>query len=180
MRVEKEVLHLNGLGFDRHGVDQIVNYLSMSGPFENTPASRRDNMRAIRSRGNSSTEARLRGAVVRSGIRGWILHSKEVFGVPDFYFRDGRVAIFVDGCFWHGCPRCGHVPKTNADYWAGKIKRNRARDKAVNEALTGGAFSVVRFWECEIRTALSACVDRIATQIASKRRQMKSRTKTLR
>src|ERR1035438_7375864 len=115
MRVEKEILHFNGLKYDRHGVATIVNYLSMSWAFLNTSASRRDNMRAIRSRGNRSTEVRLRGAVVRRGIRGWTLHPKEVFGVPDFFFKNCRVAIFVDGCFWHGCPRCGHVPKTNAD-----------------------------------------------------------------
>ena len=148
----------------------------MPRPFAQTPASRRDNMRAVRSRGNRSTEVRLRAAMVRRAIRGWTLHPREVFGVPDFFFKDCRVAIFVDGCFWHGCPRCGHVPKTNADYWAGKIGRNRARDKAVTEALTASAFSVVRFWECEIRTALPACVDRIAAEIASKRRQVKART----
>lgn len=152
----------------------------MFGAFANTSASRRDNMRAIRSRGNSSTEGRLRGAVAERGIRGWTLHPKEVFGVPDFFFKDCRVAIFVDGCFWHGCPRCGHIPKTNADYWVGKIERNKARDRAVNEALTGSAFSVLRFWECQIRTVLPACVDRIATEIASKRRQMRSRAKTSR
>jgi DNA mismatch endonuclease (patch repair protein) len=152
----------------------------MSGAFANTPASRRDNMRAVRSRGNRSTEGRLRAAVVGRGIRGWTLHPKDVFGVPDFFFKDCKVAVFVDGCFWHGCPRCGHVPKTNADYWARKIERNRARDEAVNEALAGSAFRVVRFWECEIRTALQACVDRIATEIASKRRQMKSRTRVSR
>jgi len=137
-------------------------------------------MRAVRSRGNRSTEVRLRGAVVRSGIRGWTLHSKEVFGTPDFCFEDCRVAIFVDGCFWHGCPRCGHVPKTNVDYWVKKIERNKARDDAVNEVLAARAFSVVRFWECEIRTVLPACVDRIAAVVTSKRAQMKSRMKTSR
>ena len=150
----------------------------MPAAFANTPASRRDNMRAIRSRGNRSTETRLRGAMVRAGIRGWTLHPKEVFGVPDFFFKDRRVTVFVDGCFWHGCPRCGHVPKTNAPYWKTKIKRNKARDKAVNETLAGSDFSVVRFWECEIRSALYACVDRITTEIASKHRQMKGGTKT--
>ena len=165
------------MGFDRHGIATIVYYWSMSRPFAHTPNSRRNNMRAIRSCGNRSTEGRLRAAVVRRGIRNWTLHAKDVLGVPDFFFQDCKVAIFVDGCFWHGCPRCGHVPKTNADYWAGKIKRNRARDKAVNEALKRSAISVLRFWECEIGTALPTCVDRIANEIRLKRRQMKSRTK---
>ena len=149
----------------------------MLGVFTNTPASRRDNMRAIRSRGNRSTEVRLRAAMVRSGIRGWNLHPKDVFGMPDFLFMDCKVAVFVDGCFWHGCPLCGHIPKTNADYWVRKIERNRARDKTVNEGLAASAICVVRFWECEIRTALAACVDRIAFEIESRRRGNKSRTK---
>jgi DNA mismatch endonuclease Vsr len=152
----------------------------MSVAFANTPASRRDNMRAVRSHGNRTTEIRLRAAMVRDGIRGWALHPKEVFGVPDFFFEDCKVAIFVDGCFWHGCPRCGHVPKTNTEYWTRKIDRNKARDKAVNEVLAGSSWIVVRLWECEIRTALSACVDRIATEIASKRGQKKSRMKSSR
>lgn len=150
----------------------------MSEVFSNTSASRRANMRAIRSRGNRSTEVRLRAAIVCRGIRGWTLHPNEVFGVPDFFFEKRRVAIFVDGCFWHGCPLCGHVPKTNTEYWVKKINRNRARDNVVNVTLAASSFSVVRLWECEIRTALPDCVDRIVTELESKRRQMKSRMRT--
>ena len=146
--------------------------------FANTPASRRDNMRAIRSRGNRTTELRLRAAMVRRGIRGWTLHPKGVFGVPDFFFGECQIAIFVDGCFWHGCPRCGHLPKTNADYWLRKISRNQARDKAVNEVLALSSCSVIRLWECEVRAALAACVDRIESVIASKPRRRKSRAKS--
>jgi DNA mismatch endonuclease Vsr len=108
---------------------------------------------------------------MQNGIRGWVHHPKDVFGNPDFFFKGGRVAVFVDGCFWHGCPQCGHIPKTNADYWKPKIKRNRLRDESVNEALVGGSINVLRFWECEIREALSKCVHRIATEVSSKRQQ---------
>jgi DNA mismatch endonuclease (patch repair protein) len=143
--------------------------------FSNTSDSRRDNMRAIRSRGNRTTEARLRGGMVRSGIRGWTLHSKQIFGVPDFFFRDCKMAVFVDGCFWHGCPRCGHIPKTNAAYWVNKIERNKARDVAVNRVLVSSDFTVVRFWECEIRKSLPACIDRLAAKVESKLRRRKNR-----
>lgn len=144
--------------------------------FANTPSSRRDNMRAVRSRGNRSTEVRLRGAMVRKGLRGWSLHSKEVLGAPDFFFRDCHVAIFVDGCFWHGCPRCGHIPKTNAGYWVEKIGRNVARDRKVARALVSDGVNVIRLWECEVRTALSDCVNRVAIEVARKRFQGKHRS----
>ena len=113
--------------------------------------------------------------MAQRGLRGWILHPKDVFGVPDFFFKKSGLSIFVDGCFWHGCPRCGHVPKTNTDYWARKIERNRARDKEVEASLEASTLRFVRFWECEIRTALSACVDRIASELASKPRRKRGR-----
>ncbi|MHB8974086.1 MAG: PDDEXK family nuclease [Pirellulaceae bacterium] len=86
-------------------------------------------MRAVRGRGNKSTETRLRLALVRAGISGWRLHAKEVHGKPDFFFPAASLAVFVDGCFWHGCPRCGHIPKAHALFWRTKIDRNKHRDQ---------------------------------------------------
>lgn len=140
----------------------------MLGIFTNTSASRSKNMRAIRSRGNRSTELRLRAALVQRGIKGWCLHSKDVPGVPDFFFACERIAVFVDGCFWHGCPRCGHIPKTNVDYWQKKINRNKARDHAVTTALSGDAFEVIRIWECEIRSNIGACAEQILKRLQSR------------
>src|SRR5438876_615623 len=78
------------------------------------------NMRAIRGRGNRTTERRLRAMLVRAGLRGWRMGSTAEIGSPDFAFPQERVLLFVDGCFWHGCPRCGHIPRTNAQYWSAK------------------------------------------------------------
>ena len=85
-------------------------------------------MSAIRGKSNRTTELRLRMALVRSGIEGWTLHSSALPGKPDFCFPKSRVAVFVDGCFWHGCDRCGHVPKTRSAFWQAKFERNQERD----------------------------------------------------
>ena len=66
---------------------------------------------------------------------------------PDIAFTGHRVAVFMDGCFWHGCPEHGRVPRTNADYWGTKLGRNVERDRAVNEYLAAAGWTVVRLWE---------------------------------
>lgn len=137
----------------------------MPGIFANTPVDRSENMRAIRSKGNRSTERRLRAEIVRRAIDGWCMHPEHVKGLPDFFLPYERVAVFVDGCFWHGCPRCGHIPKTHAEYWQKKIDRNRERDRAVTAALKNEGFKVVRIWECDIRANVGICVDQILRQI---------------
>ncbi len=65
----------------------------------------------------------------------------------DVVFPRRRVAVFVDGCFWHGCPEHGQVPKANRDYWAPKLARNSQRDREVDEALAADGWTVLRFWE---------------------------------
>jgi DNA mismatch endonuclease Vsr len=70
---------------------------------------------------------------------------------PDFVFQEARVAVFVDGCFWHGCPRCYVRPRGNAAFWRKKLATNRARDRRVNRALRRLGWRVVRIWEHELR-----------------------------
>ena len=83
-------------------------------------------------------------------------------GKPDFYFPASRVAVFVDGCFWHGCPRCGHTPRTNRPFWSAKITRNRERDQRAIAMLSERGITAVRFWECSLaRGGLVECVTRI-------------------
>jgi len=126
------------------------------------PAEERSrNMRAIRSFGNKTTETRFGAALAGRGISGWKLHSKEVLGFPDFYFPGKKLVVFVDGCFWHGCPKCGHIPKTNVRYWRKKILRNKRRDVLIRRALRAAGFSVLRIWECELRRSPYACVSRV-------------------
>lgn len=112
---------------------------------------RSNNMRAIRSHGNHSTEWRLRSMLIRNRYRGWKIHSKELVGKPDFTFPRSRVVIFIDGCFWHGCPLCGHTPKTNPEYWKAKIARNKDRDKRNTRQLRKQGFKVIRIWECALK-----------------------------
>lgn len=128
---------------------------------KNVSPARSENMRAIRSSGNRTTEIRLKAMLAQRAISGWRLHEKEIPGVPDFFFSNERAAIFIDGCFWHGCPKCGHIPKTNRAYWRAKIARNRARDARITRRLRRVGFSVVRLWECDLRKRPSTCVRRI-------------------
>lgn len=127
---------------------------------------RSKNMRAIRSVGNRTTEARFRAALAQRRIGGWELHSKKVLGSPDFYFPRHGMVVFIDGCFWHACPKCGHIPKTNVTYWRKKILSNKRRDALIRRRLRAMGFSVLRVWECELKRNPSACVSRITRAIA--------------
>ena len=114
-----------------------------------TKAKRSAVMACIRSSGNKSTEIALARLLRSAGITGWRRH-RHVIGKPDFVFRKQRVAVFVDGCFWHGCPEHGARPKTNASFWRRKIARNRARDREVNRLLRAKEWRVFRIWEHEL------------------------------
>src|SRR6266496_810152 len=107
-------------------------------------------MAAIRSRGNKDTELAFVGILRRHRIIGWRRH-QQLPGRPDYIFRKLRLAIFVDGCFWHGCPKHSrHVTKSGA-YWRKKLAVNQARDRAVTRALRARGWHVLRIWEHELR-----------------------------
>src|SRR6266852_4727715 len=108
-------------------------------------------MGAVRRRGNKTTEMRLRAILVASGISGWKLHPKGLPGSPDFYFPDRQLVVFVDGCFWHGCPLCGHIPSVNRPFWKAKILRNKQRDSENDRQLIQAGLRVVRIWEHELQ-----------------------------
>jgi DNA mismatch endonuclease (patch repair protein) len=86
------------------------------------------------------------------GIRGWRRHLP-ILGKPDFAFRKQKLAIFVDGCFWHGCPRCFRLPKQNRAFWKVKIEGNRKRDRLVNGRLRRLGWKVIRIRECQLGKA---------------------------
>ena len=117
-------------------------------------------MSSIRGRSNKTTEKRFRGALMQSGVRGWQVQPG-VPGRPDFFFPAEFIAIFVDGCFWHGCPMCGHIPNKNRPYWQAKIDGNRERDNRVTSQLESDGICVVRFWEHELKLDLSSCVQTV-------------------
>lgn len=140
------------------------------GKFKNVPIVRSRTMSKIRSKGNKTTEVMFRLALVRAGIKGWVLHPKEIIGKPDFFFPRKRITVFVDGCYWHGCPKCGHIPKTRTEYWSEKIKINKARDKKVNRLLKKENIEVIRFWEHEIKADLKGCVIKLKSLLKKGRR----------
>ena len=107
-------------------------------------------MARIRSRGNRSTELRLIRILRKYAIRGWRRGSR-LPGKPDFVFCRQKVAIFVDGDFWHGNPNSFRIPKTNQAYWSAKIERNRARDVEATAELEALGWTVFRIWESSLR-----------------------------
>jgi DNA mismatch endonuclease (patch repair protein) len=115
-----------------------------------TKAGRSAVMARIRGRGNQTTELALAKLMRRGKIVGWRRHLG-LFGRPDFTFRVERVAVFVDGCFWHGCPRCYRRPDTNQGFWDKKILRNRRRDRLVSRTLRARGWLVLRLWEHDLR-----------------------------
>src|ERR1700677_5035592 len=102
-------------------------------------------MSRVRSRGNKTTELRLIQMFKRNGIFGWRRRVK-LLGSPDFVFRAPRLCVFVDGCFWHRCPRCYSAPVSNACYWDEKIRRTVARDRRIRRKLRNEGWCILPFW----------------------------------
>lgn len=115
-----------------------------------TKTERSEIMRKVKSNHNKSTELKLIQFFKENRIKGWRRNFK-LFGKPDFVFPKQRLAIFLDGCFWHGHDCRNTKPKDNAEYWQTKIARNQQRDKNVTETLTNKNWKVVRIWECELK-----------------------------
>lgn len=126
-----------------------------------SPEKRSEIMKRIKS-SNTSIEIKIRKELWRNGVRGWRLHPKDILGKPDLVFRSKRLAVFIDGCFWHGCPICDRIPKSGDTYWQNKISRNMARDINNSEHLHDLGWIVMRFWEHEISKDISRCVAKIA------------------
>lgn len=115
---------------------------------------RRRLMASVR-RSGTGLEVQLRLALHRAGLRYRLRGGRGLPGSPDLIFRKSRVAIFVDGCFWHGCRQHGTMPKTNAAFWKAKFVRNRKRDQMADRELAILGWTVVRIWEHELRADLS-------------------------
>jgi DNA mismatch endonuclease, patch repair protein len=107
-------------------------------------------MAAIKSKGNKNTEQRLISIFRAKAITGWRRNQK-LPGKPDFVFRRERLAVFVDGCFWHGCRWHCRMPHSNRIYWRRKISRNIARDRLIRDRLRSCGWKVVRVWEHSLR-----------------------------
>ncbi len=118
-------------------------------------------MSRIKSRGNVTTEKRLLQLLRREHLSGW-RRQLTLIGSPDFAWRKQKVAVFVDGCFWHGHD-CGRnlTPKRNASAWKKKINGNKRRDRRVNRELRALGWRVARIFECTLARRPDACLRRI-------------------
>jgi DNA mismatch endonuclease (patch repair protein) len=127
-------------------------------------AERSNIMRAVRSVNNEVTEVRLLAILRRHKITGWRRHLL-LPGKPDFAFKRQHVAVFVDGCFWHGCAKHLRMPKSNRPYWEAKISRNMIRDRITTVRLRKAGWKVVRVWEHDLHRE-DVIVKRLAKLLA--------------
>lgn len=114
-----------------------------------------------RIRGITLPERRIRAKLVQHGTRGFKVNAKVGKITPDLIFPKERIAIFVDGCFWHGCPHCYVQPKTNVAYWAAKVQTNMRRDGRQRSSLRRAGWRVIRIWECQLEKHPEQQINRI-------------------
>ena len=116
-------------------------------------------MRLVKSKNNKSTELRLIEYFNQNNIKGWRRNYK-IKGKPDFVFCIKRLAVFCDGCFWHG-HNCRNIkPKNNKEYWEKKIEKNIKRDKEISKYLENLGWKVLRVWECELKRKNKSLLDK--------------------
>lgn len=116
-----------------------------------TREQRSRNMSSIRSRGNATTEGMFARVLRGAKITGWRRHPN-LPGKPDFVFKQARLVIFIDGCFWHACSRCYRLPQDNRAYWQTKAANNRRRDRLRSRQLRKLGWRVIRVWEHSLKT----------------------------
>ena len=120
---------------------------------------------------NTKPELLLRKALWEKGHKGYRLNWKKVPGRPDIAFPRRKLAIFVNGCYWHRCPKCDlPLPKTNTKFWKEKFDKNVKRDKKKNDELLSLDWKVTVIWECEIHSNLSKYVNLVAKKINVKKK----------
>jgi DNA mismatch endonuclease Vsr len=125
-----------------------------------TPAERSEIMRRVRG-SDTSPERALRRLLWSAGLVGYRTCRPDLPGKPDVVYGRKRVAIFLDGCFWHGCPSCYRRPSSNRTYWDAKVRRNRERDRKRSAELRRLGWRVLRIWEHEARRSPDKCVTRV-------------------
>jgi DNA mismatch endonuclease (patch repair protein) len=123
-------------------------------------------MAAVRSRGNTTTELPLAKLLRAAHLKGYRKHWP-VAGKPDFAWPRRKIAVFVDGCFWHGCG-CKYLPRTNTEFWRNKIESNTRRDRRVTQMLRREGWKVLRIKECAVRKP--STLARIARLLAENHR----------
>ncbi|MFA4828329.1 MAG: very short patch repair endonuclease [Thermodesulfovibrionales bacterium] len=108
-------------------------------------------MASVKSRDTKSTELKFISILKEKGITGW-RRNYQLTGKPDLVFPRLKIAVFIDGCFWHGCPSHCRMPSSNVKYWNNKIGKNKIRDKQITKALKMKSWKIIRIWEHGIKT----------------------------
>lgn len=124
---------------------------------------RKKMMSAVKSK-NTKLESLVTKELWNRGFR-FRKNVKDIPGKPDIAIKKYKIAIFIDSCFWHGCETHFRMPKSNIDFWKTKINRNIVRDKQVTSELLEKNWTVLRYWEHDIRNDLSKCIDDIVKNI---------------
>lgn len=117
-------------------------------------------MSAVRSKNNKSTEITFASLLRKNKITGWRRHYP-ITGTPDFVFPKEKIAVFIDGCFWHRCPKCYRRPKSNRKYWDQKVEDNWKRDTNTRRKLRNDGWCVIRIWEHELKESEGSVAKKI-------------------
>ncbi|MGI6659046.1 MAG: very short patch repair endonuclease [Dethiobacteraceae bacterium] len=131
-----------------------------------TVEQRSKNMRAVKNK-NTDLEMALRKELYRAGLR-YRVHYK-MLGKPDIVFPKLKIAVFCDGCFWHGCPKCSELPDQNQSFWLDKIKKNKQRDIFVTQELEKQGWKVLRYWGCEIKNDINEIINDIKYHVQQRK-----------
>jgi DNA mismatch endonuclease (patch repair protein) len=116
-------------------------------------------MSKVRSK-NTKIELEVRKALWARGVR-YRIHNSNIPGTPDISSKKNKVAVFLDGCFWHGCKKHGSIPKTNTKFWKDKINENIKRREKVKTELKKEGFTVLEYYECDLRKNMAGIIDEI-------------------
>lgn len=127
-----------------------------------SPIERSEIMRRVKGT-NTSLEMKVRSALHRRGLRYRLNYP--LLGKPDLVFVRARLAVFIDSCFWHGCPLHVRMPSSNQKYWQAKIGRNVERDAKTNAAYKEMSWRIMRIWEHELKEDFDACINRVAQAV---------------
>ena len=131
-----------------------------------TKEQRSYNMSQIKGR-NTAPELRLRKLLFKNKLKGYRLHYN-LTGKPDIVFVSKKLTIFIDGCFWHKCPKCFVTPATRTKFWISKIGKNMRRDKEVSKTLRRQGWSVLRFWEHTVKSEPEKIIRKIRAKLLAR------------
>lgn len=151
----------------RTGLEPMQSCKGAARPFPGVSEGTRRSMSSNRSK-DTKLELAFRKALWASGLRGYRKNVRRLPGCPDVVFGRHRLAVFINGCYWHGCESCGRFrwPKRNAGFWQSKIERNRMRDAEAIKNLESLGYTAITVWECEIKRSLQGCLERVRMAVS--------------